>query len=78
MATDEQNVRDQLKSVLKEPMKLYRTFDGSNRLEYQYECATSTPDQGPCLKTQYVYDGGSDRIVKVKETIDVWDASFEV
>ncbi len=74
MASNEP-VRAQLTSVLKEPMKMFRVYDGSNRVQYQYECVANTVDQGPCMRTEYVYDGASTRVVKFLETEDVWDSA---
>jgi hypothetical protein len=59
-------------------MKIYRIYDVSNRIEYQYECVTTTAHGEPCLKTQYEYDGASTRVLKLKETLDVWDSSYEI
>lgn len=70
--TSNEPVRSQLTSVLKEPMKMYRVYDVNNRIQYQYECVANTIDQGPCMRTEYIYSGTSSRVTKFKETIDVW------
>lgn len=72
-------VSDFLKSIKSEPLKLYRVFDGLNRVQYQYETITHMENNGPCMRTEYVYDGTSSRVVKMKETIDTWvTATMEI
>lgn len=72
MAGVDTKVKDFLTSIKNEPLKMYRTYDGSNRVEYQYEAITHAKDNDPCMVTQYVYDGLSTRVVKMKETIGTW------
>lgn len=68
----ETTVRDFLLAIRNEPLKLFRVYDGSNRVQYQYEAITHAVDGDPCMRTEYVYDGVSTRLLKMKETIDVW------
>lgn len=74
----QQPVRDFLKSVKYEAMKIYRVFDAQNRVSVQYECPTNTKDGGGCLRTDYVYDGTSNRIIKLKESAVAWSAAWDV
>lgn len=68
-------VADFLKSIKNEPLKLYRVYDVNNRVQYQYETITHMEDGGPCMRTEYEYDGTSSRVIKMKETIDTWVAA---
>lgn len=65
-------VKDFLLAIRNEPVKMYRVYDGSNRVEYQYEAITHAKNGDPCMVTQYVYDGASTRVVKMQETIETW------
>ena len=55
-----------------EYIKSYITYDASSRMEYVYEARANAEDGDPCLRTQYVYDGVSTRITKMKETESTW------
>lgn len=79
MAEGDSKVKDFLQSIRNEPVKMYRSYDGSNRVQYQYEAITHAKDGDPCMRSEYVYDGVSTRVVKMKETIDVWvTATMEI
>lgn len=78
MSTKDTNARDYLKNMAREPIKLFRVYDVSNRVWIQYECVTHTLPGEACLKTEYVYDGTSTRVLKLKESLSTWDISFEV
>lgn len=70
--------RDFLKSHSKEGIKMYITYDVSNRMEYVYEAPTEAEHGDPCLKTQYAYDGATTRIEKMKESKTTWDSSWDI
>jgi hypothetical protein len=76
--TNQQAVRDYLRTVQFEAMKLYRVYDGSNRLQYQYDAPTWTANGDTCMRTEYVYDGSSSRIQKMEETLQSWDSSWDI
>jgi hypothetical protein len=63
---------DFIKPHAHEAIKQYITYDGSNRMEYTYTALAVARDGDQCVKTQYVYSGASNRIIKMKETLDVW------
>jgi|GEM_PF-7102419 len=75
---DVADVEDILLSVSKVAMKTYRTYDGSNRLEYQYECPVTTINGGKCIKTQYSYVGATTQVEKSKETVDAWSSAYDI
>lgn len=67
-----ENSREILKTTRFNGLKQYIAYDGTNRMEYVYEAGTEAIDGAPCIRTQYVYDGASNRIIKMKETVSVW------
>jgi pyruvate carboxylase len=71
-------VRDFLLSVGHGAMKVFRVFDGTNRLVTQYEAGTDAAAGDDCLRTDYGYDGATTRILKLKESIAQWDASWDL
>ncbi len=67
-----------IKTHANELVKQYIVYDGSSRMEYVYEARANTLDGEPCMKTQYAYDGGSTRIVKMLETVAEWDSAYDI
>lgn len=67
-----------LTSLGKEAMKVYRVYDGSSRVTEQYETYANTVNGGPALKTEYVYDGATTNVLKMKETISTWNSSWDI
>lgn len=63
---------------LHEAIKYYATYDASNRLEYTYVAQVETVNGGQCMKTQYVYDGTSTRVVKMKESKTTWNSAWDI
>lgn len=59
-------------------IKTWHVYDGSFRLTDTYEVATDAVNGTPCFHTEYVYDGASTRIIKTKESRDVWDSTWDV
>lgn len=70
-------VKDFLQSIKNEPVKMFRIYDGSNRVQTQYEAITHAKDGDPCMRSDYVYDGASARVVQMKETVDLWDSAWD-
>lgn len=71
-------VRDTLRSVKFEAMKLYRVYDQTNRLTTQYDAVSAAKDGDACLRTDYVYDSQTTRIVKIKESMAAWSSAWDV
>ena len=77
MASD--TAADQLLEALnKEVMKIKRVYDGSNRVITQYEAFSNTIDQGACLKTDYIYVGATTDLDKMRESVGVWLAAYDI
>lgn len=74
----ELNKTNLLKTGRDSQIKSYIAYDGSSRMEYVYETHTDAIDGAPCLVTQYVYDGASTRITKMKETVGTWSSSYDI
>jgi len=71
-------VRDFITAIRNEPVKVFRVYDGSNRVSIQYEAITHALNGDPCMKTEYMYDGTTQRVLKMKESVDTWLSSFDM
>jgi len=77
MATQEKSAL--LKTHLKEYVKQYVVYDGQDRIAQVYEAAVDTPDQGPCVLTEYEYrTPTSTQILKRKESTSVWSFAYDI
>ena len=69
---------DLLKSLTKELLKEYVTYDGQSRKEFVYQAGVDADDGDQCLATQFVYDSTSLRIVKRKEFYTTWQSAWDI
>jgi hypothetical protein len=69
---------DLVGSHIKEGIKQYLVYDGSGRLTDTYVAIEAAEDGDPCVRTQYEYDGTSNRVVKMKEAVAYWDATWDI
>lgn len=67
-----------LETLKKEAIKIYRVYDGSGRCTESYEAPAHAIEGGPCLKTVYVYDGATTRVLKMRETFTSWQAAWDI
>jgi hypothetical protein len=67
-----------LTSLKNEVVKVFKVYDGSDRLIEQYEALANAPDQAPCLKTEYTYIGATTKVEKMKESRGVWLAAYDI
>lgn len=67
-----------LESLKKEIVKVFKVYDGSDRLSEQYEALANTADNGPCLKTDYTYVGATTRVEKMRESVGIWLAAYNI
>ena len=67
-----------IKTGTSEYIKQFLTYDGQSRMEFVYEARANASHGEPCPVTQYVYDGLSNRVTKMKETQGVWDSSYDI
>ena len=67
-----------LQALGKEILKVYRVYDGSNRCTESYEAFANAVNGGPCLKTEYVYDGATTNVVKLLESMAVWSSAWDI
>lgn len=72
------NVDGYVKTHSSENIKVYITYDGSDRMEYVYEARANAQHGEKCLKTQYTYVTGTTRVEKMKETETEWDSSWDI
>jgi hypothetical protein len=69
---------DLLQALSKEAIKVFRVFDGSDRLITQYETFANTTDGGIALKTDYSYIGATTKLEKMKESISTWSSAYDI
>ncbi len=69
---------DLVKSHLAEAVKQYIVYDGSGRMIEVYSARTDAIDAESCGKTEYVYDGATTRVIKMKESLSAWDSTWDV
>lgn len=78
MAVGDRKATDLVKVHGSEAVKQYITYDGSNRMEFVYTATAEAGHGDRCGVTQYAYDAASTRVVKMKESLGVWDSSWDV
>ena len=79
MGIPTQKVKDFIQAIRNEPVKMFRVYDGGGRLITQYEAVTHAQNGDPCMRSDYSYtDASSFKVEKMKETIDLWSASYEM
>ncbi len=69
---------DFLQGLTKEVVKVFRVYDGSDRLIEEYETFANTKDGGLALKTEYTYIGVTARVEKMKESLSTWLAAYDI
>lgn len=69
---------DLVSMVMSEAVKTYSVYDASNRLIQFYEAHVDAKNNEKCRLTTYVYDGGSDRLLKSKESLANWSSAWDV
>lgn len=62
----------------REIIKVYRVYDGSDRVQSQYEAYAHTLDGETCLRTDYTYVAASTRVEKMQEYVDVWSSAYDI
>lgn len=67
-----------LQALTKEVVKVYRVYDGSDRLITEYETYSNTTDGGVALKTEYTYIGVTSRVEKMKESLSTWLTAYDI
>ena len=67
-----------LRTLSKEVVKVFKVYDGSDRLITQYEAMANAIDQAVCLKTEYTYVGATTRVEKMNESLGVWLLAYDI
>jgi hypothetical protein len=78
MGLSDTNVDVLLQAFGKEGIKTKSFYDGSNRLTSRYEAFANADNGSPCLKTEYTYNGTTTTVDKSKESVAVWDSSWDL
>lgn len=71
-------VRDYLRTIRYEALKLFRVYDNLNRVIAQYEAPRTAKTGDLCMKTEYSYVLNSSRVEKMKESLAEWDSSWDL
>lgn len=74
----ELTTRDVLKSLKHEALKEFREYDAQFRPSAIYQAFTDAKEGDDCLKTEYIYDGLSQRIIKKKESVTDWQSAWDI
>jgi hypothetical protein len=77
MQIGQKHASDLLSFQAKEAMKMHIEYDGSNRMEYVYVAPIDAEDGATCMATQYQYDGVSNRVSGMKESMSTWQAAWD-
>jgi hypothetical protein len=67
-----------LRALSGEVVKVFRVYDGSDRLITSYEAFANAADGQTCLKTEYAYIGATTKLEKLKESLDVWSSAYDI
>lgn len=76
--TSDTSADEYLITLSKEVVKIFRVYDGNDRLITTYEAVANAVDGAPCLKTDYSYIGVTTKLEKMKESMSVWSAAYEI
>ena len=71
------SVTSALKTQAHELTKSYAIYNGSNQLETIYVAPAGATTGTPCSRVDYTYDGSGNPI-KMRESNDVWNASYDI
>lgn len=70
---------DNLLNTMKaEVVKVFKVYDGSNRVIEQYEAVANAVNNAPCIKTTYTYVGATNQVEKMKEERGIWLSSYDI
>jgi len=72
-----ENKYEFLKTGTHEFIKSYLEYD-TGRMVTVYEARANAVNGDYCLKTEYVYDGISTRVIKMKETPATWNSAWDI
>lgn len=78
MSAIETSIKDIIKILREEALKEYREYDTQSRPLAVYQANTLSMDGEACLKTEYVYDGFSNRLLKKKESVVPWLSAWDI
>ena len=67
-----------LKTQASELVKQHIVYDDLLRIEFVYTVRADATDGTPCSVVRYAYESESTRVSFMKETLGVWDGSWDV
>lgn len=69
---------DLFSAQMQEAVKTYSAYDGSNRIVGFYVAPVGARNGDQCQLTVYAYDGATTRVLKTKEILALWDATWDI
>jgi len=76
--SNDTNADELLRTLGKEVVKLFRVYDGSDRVIESYEALANAVNGGPALKTEYTYIGVTTNVEKLKESLTAWNSAWDI
>lgn len=68
---------DFILSHAKEAVKQRFGYDAQTRMAITWVALANAKHGDPCLRTDYLYDGTSTRVLGMKESLSTWDAAWD-
>lgn len=72
------HANDFITSHLHEAVKQYIEYDGYNRMVRTFTAVSDAEVGDQCTMTEYAYSGTSTRIIKMKESLAVWQLGWDI
>ena len=78
MKIGQAHATDFIKSHGREAVKQYLEYDAFNRMVVTYTALADARDGESCIRTDYAYAGTSTRVIKMKESLSIWQAAWDI
>jgi hypothetical protein len=69
---------DVIKQLRNQTLKEFREYDGSARAFKIYQAVSKAKNGDPCMLTEIAYLGASKSIEKKRESVVLWDATWDI
>jgi len=79
MGTSTREATQGLQTQQDELIKQFHVYDAQDRLETVYTASYRATTGTPCTRVDYTYvNASTTRVEKMRESVDVWDASYDI
>ena len=72
------HANDFISSHLREAVKQFIEYDEHNRMVRTYTAVSDADVGDQCTMTEYAYSGTSTRIIKMRESLAVWQPGWDI